>query len=472
MKPKNNLILLYQKLFLGFMLLFTSVLFISCSEDIKQEIIFEAGVVDTIHFNYSNQAHIAVPIKIDSTVYDFLFDTGASTTLFDDEIAMESTSNHTSIFMDYYGEKRTERLIWPEKIELGKVSFLNFKNFQQTGLSIDGILGNNILRELCWVIDFKNDRIYVTNNIKNLKLQLGKGLPFTLRNNIVYVNAQIGSDTVPLIIDTGDPTAAIRMNNRNMGEDRKVDMIKWKYYRDPLNIYNESKPVVEDSSYETILPLKLGDRIYGDELVKYVNYREHAGVGLGFLSRFEKVIFDYPNHKLYFLGEGHKTVAYHIEANEAINGSGVWVGLQNSLVVVKGLSNQAQNEGLKLGDTVIGVDEVVFPKSLRDDFFQEQKELMNYINKTDIDSTVQSFEEIKNSKFMQLTTKLRNLDTVAVLHVKRKKEFVNLAVKPKVNFDKFPDTFQTYTQFNLDYLPILYTKGHMYKKPHIYFKKE
>ena len=73
---------------------------------------------------------------------------------------------------------------------------------------------------------------------------------------------------------------------------------------------------------------------------------------------------------------------------------------------------------------------------------------------------------------MQLTTKFRNLDTVAVLHVKRQNEIIDLVIKPKVNFDGFPDTLQTYTPLNFDYLGLFYRGVHMYKQPHIYFRKK
>ncbi|MEH6656613.1 retropepsin-like aspartic protease [Leeuwenhoekiella marinoflava] len=444
----------------------------SCDEDIKKEIIFEAGVVDTIHFNYSNGGHITVPIKMDSVTYDFTFDTGAHTTHFDTEIPIERISNNTSSFFDYNGEKRATVKVWPEKIKIGNIAFLNFKDSKQNGLSIDGILGNNILRELCWAIDFRKSSIYVTEDISNLKIQLENGLPFKLIGNNVHVTAQIGNDTVPLLIDTGDPSAAIRINTSYLDEANMSNMIKWEYFRESVNIYNEAKPVVEDVSYETILPLRLGNRTYKDELVKFVDYREYAGVGLGFLSRFEQVIFDYPNRQLYFLGEGHKTVTFHIETNEALNGSGIWIGLQDSLVVVKGLSNQAKNEGLKLGDAVLGIDDDIFPKNIENDFFQKQKEMVEYINYKDGDSTIQSFEEIKNSKFMQLTKKFRNLDTVAVLKIKREDADINLVIKPKENFSDFPDTLQTYTPLNLDFVGLFYSKGYWHNQPHIYITKK
>lgn len=455
-------------------LIFSTValLFNSCGKDIKQEIIFEAGVVDTIHFNYSNQGHIAVPLKIDSTVYDFIFDTGASATLFDDEIAIDTISNHTSIFLDYYGEKRTLRLIWPQKIELGKVSFLNFEDFQQTGLSIDGILGNNILRELCWVIDFKNDRIYATKDIKNLKLQLGDGLPFTLRNNMVYVNALVGKVTLPLLIDTGAPSATIGVSNRYLDKENMSEMIKWQYYRDPMNMYNETKPVVEDSSYETILPLKLGDRIYGDELIKYVTYREHAGVGLGFLSRFDQVIFDYPNRQIYLLGQGHKTVAYHIETNEALNGSGILVGLKDSLVIVKGLSNQAKKEGLKLGDIILGIDDVIFSEEVKTNFFEKQKREVSYIQFNNGEEKTTIVEETIDSKFEELQKNFRNLNKSSVMHIIRGNDTLKVEIEPRENYMNFPDTLQTNYDLNPTYFKLFYSNGFSYKNEPMYYLRK
>lgn len=191
---------------------------------------------------------------------------------------------------------------------------------------------------------------------------------------------------------------------------------------------------------------------------------------MGFLAQFEEIIFDYPNRELYFISKGHKTVRYLSEANESQNGSGISLSLKNDIVLINGLTNQAKVEGVKLGDTILGINDVIFSKEVENGFFEKQKETLTYTIYRNGDSLVKSVEQIRDSKFNQLSKGFRNLDTLAIVRLQRDHENVELIIHPKTNYSSFPDTFQTYTTLNLDVIELFYKRGDTYKKPYTYLR--
>lgn len=157
-------------------LIFQSCSFYKAPQLIKKGVVKNTDYVQEMAFNYSNDL-IFVAVIINEKKYNFVFDTGAETSVIGkhivDEIEYKSV---TSVKVN-----AAERL---EFIEIPKITIASV-DFENTGAiiadithfdktfgckSIDGIVGNNLMRKAAWQIDYKNQKITIADNIKKLNV--------------------------------------------------------------------------------------------------------------------------------------------------------------------------------------------------------------------------------------------------------------------------------------------------------------
>lgn len=248
-------------------ILLSGALVISCSESSQQQLVFGENKVDTLNYLNDIDNKIYVPLKINDSVYNFLFDTGASSTLIDSKIKISRESNNTQKILGFYSEQREAKKVWPEQITIGNTQFLNFSDCLQTDLTFPGFLGNNLLNKLCWSLDFVNQKVYVTEDVHNLYRDLSNGIPFELINNTVHIKGVVEGVELPILIDTGDSGASIKINKRFLDENRKNNIIQWSSIISSNYSYKQNLDDLEETSFETIGNITLGDEVYQDELI-------------------------------------------------------------------------------------------------------------------------------------------------------------------------------------------------------------
>ncbi|MFD2908344.1 retropepsin-like aspartic protease [Flavobacterium ardleyense] len=143
--------------------------------------VVQKNYTEEIAFDYYHSI-IFLTVEIDKKNYSFVFDTGNSLTVLDDDVYSELMSKDNEVYgktTDVNNDKRATQYISMKNMQLGKVEFDNF-GAQVTDLSalsvvlgcrqIDGILGMNFIKKSKWQIDFKNKKIRFSDDLSKLSV--------------------------------------------------------------------------------------------------------------------------------------------------------------------------------------------------------------------------------------------------------------------------------------------------------------
>lgn len=168
-----------------FYILVSLVLFAKCS-NIEKSI-----HIDNIDCEIFREV-IIIPISINNKEYNFLYDTGASTSI-SKKLANELNLSikDTVSARDYYGNVSTMLTSIIPEICIGgitvkdkEISILRpIQGLQPCGIRIDGYLGNDILPNSVIHIDIKNGLFQISNSVKSfIQDKSLKGISFTKGN--------------------------------------------------------------------------------------------------------------------------------------------------------------------------------------------------------------------------------------------------------------------------------------------------
>lgn len=192
-------------------LIFHSCSFYKTPQLIKKGEVKNTDYVQEMEFNYSNDL-IFIEVVINEKKYNFVFDTGAESSVIGKHIVDEIEYK----LVTSAKVNDTDRL---EFIEIPKISIASV-DFENTGAiiadiahfdeffgckSIDGIIGNNLMRKAAWQIDYKNQKITIADNAKKLNVAENASAITMNAGKIRNVYFDITIDGVPakFIFDTG-----------------------------------------------------------------------------------------------------------------------------------------------------------------------------------------------------------------------------------------------------------------------------
>lgn len=202
-----------------FWMIIAGLIFHSCSVKNTSKLLKKGSVnntnyVEEVGFNYSKDL-ILVDVMIDGKIYNFIFDTGAEITVIGEHI-INNFEYKTAFLSNVNAGETSQELTF---IELPKLS-ISSVDFENTGAviadighfdeffgckSIDGILGNNVMRKATWQIDYQNQKLTIADDIQKInvsedasvvKMNAGK-----IKN--VYFNITIGDAFAKFTFDTG-----------------------------------------------------------------------------------------------------------------------------------------------------------------------------------------------------------------------------------------------------------------------------
>ena len=168
----------------------------------------------TIAFSDSSGLHIKLPVSINGKIYDFIFDTGASSSLIASEIASEigAQSVGESIFVGgATGGGYLERALI-ERMDIGPITlknvlvFVNENSAEDDPLKADAVLGMDFIKRLGEVqIDMVNHTLRIPAE-KSATPEYGKNI--LLEQNIPIIEViDEGGDGMTFILDTGNSGA-------------------------------------------------------------------------------------------------------------------------------------------------------------------------------------------------------------------------------------------------------------------------
>lgn len=181
-----------------------------------------------ISFKTKGEHIIIVPVKINQSAkqYNFMLDTGALT-LVSKKTAKELNlpSGVEIVAKDSVGATKPMQLINLDLFRLGNMTvaecptgILDFSEFggnlkDPEGLDIDGVIGSNFLRYFKVTIDYKNEKLYLSNETKQIQAKDGSyRIEFTtdMSNGYAPIIKCVIDDHIQAkaIIDTGAPYVA------------------------------------------------------------------------------------------------------------------------------------------------------------------------------------------------------------------------------------------------------------------------
>ena len=303
---------------------------------------------------------LKVKINGDPQQYEFIFDSGAGTTVLSKEIAdkLGLKSNVSITVRDAHGNAAKQEVASVKQMELGSIKFNNVGvvviNYPASStircLGKDGIIGTDIL-DLCnWTIDFKNSTVTATDSALNFP----KGaavLPFSNKVAFMpYLDVKIGNTMVKnVLVDmgfNGSFTLPERNFNKKSGlfNDRDV-------YRTIDGSTQGLFGIRQDTAYsflsDSINLKELSTKKVDISISKYAT----AKIGNRVWSRY-LVGLEYKRNRILLSRQDNKS---NFEFNK---GFGMTMIMQGDRIFVASLADNssAADNGIRPGDEVIAIN--------------------------------------------------------------------------------------------------------------------
>lgn len=328
------------------------------------------GFAENISYN-EVMGLIILPVEIDGSVYNFLFDTGAVTMVSSKLTTKLKRINKSEpiTIVDASGKENSGDFGILPKLSIGNVDFLNIgvnaidlSIFENKCISIDGIIGANLMRTCFWKIDYVNKKIYISDQKENIKIPEPE-MSATLFENFsgspeVYYNwAQYA---IRATWDTGfnglfQINDSIYLNNK---KNTQIKSISSKSL--PLGTLYENSNAIEQNysvRLDTVLVIKEIDKnlnfkanyILFDVETEAVPYPASALVGNKYLKASEEVLFDWKN-KLVEL----KKIPSEEKLSLTFGFTAFKMG-ENVQVISLQDNSEVKKRGLKIGDIITSI---------------------------------------------------------------------------------------------------------------------
>jgi len=365
----------------------------------EKETNVEALNIQRINFFTENDL-IIIPISIEGQEYRFLFDTG-SPTLISLQLSkkLNLTQQKQIKTVDSQGNSQRLNYVKINEVTIKNAIFNNINagvvDFKQTPaiacLSIDGVVGANIIRKYCWQIDYVNQQLLLARNA-----------------SLLLKNAQTKQTRycIPFSVDAnGTPIISVKIKDTEI-KDFKMDTGSVGFIsidKDYYSELNENNTILKQrTSYganlvglfgaaenDTLKQLLITELTVGEKLSlihQTIDLRPTnlSLMGNAFLRNF-CVTIDSENNCLLLepLAKFHNTY-YHT--------FGISFKKEETNIVVSMITENspAQDYGLQVGDTILQINGLDVTKSIEDSYCQ----IIRWMRNKEID--VLSLKWLKN----------------------------------------------------------------------------
>ncbi|SHJ33167.1 retropepsin-like aspartic protease [Aquimarina spongiae] len=365
-----------------------------------------------------------IPVEINNNTYQFIFDTGARTTVVNSTIINQINHNiaGTTNIKDANKDTKELKKVAIPKIRIGEKEFKNpvvismptsdyFKRFGCE--KIDGIIGYDIIKKVKWKIDPKNKKITLSDQIENFNIQETQH-KFKLKTTeyVSYIDTKINGSKTKLKLDTGFNKyfcinypfyEYLKSKSNNIQQVKSQGWVK-------TSLHGKNNGTLNTIQAESI---QIGDITLENQII-YNSKNTPLLLGNGFLNNFITII-DIQKKQLFL--DPIKSLE-----NEKIIDFDLKIGpdYQTNRIIVKNIFEEHSLETtIKPGSQIIGVNSVDvsnFTKQELCDFWNTQWK--THHGKSTI--RIEIFEEDSNtSKEITLT---KNQILPRITNEMRKKE--------------------------------------------------
>mgnify|MGYP000221083049 CR=1 FL=1 len=278
---------------------------------------------------------IVIPVEVNGNTLSFILDTGVNKTILFDLTKNDSLSlqNTTNIKLKGLGEGKGVGAILSKRNTL---SIKNIKSYDETiylilkdyfdlssrmGITIHGIIGYNLLKDLIVNINYNSKKItfYNPKIFRYKKCKKCQTIPFKFYRKKPYINAKLSLDTinntftnVKLLVDSGGSDAIWLFENSK----EEIKTPKRFFY----DILGEGLNGTIYGNRSRIPKFKLGQFEIDNPTVSFLDttathsariFRDRNGsIGGNILKRF-KIWIDYPNKKFTLKKTGSFKNGFH-----------------------------------------------------------------------------------------------------------------------------------------------------------------
>lgn len=311
--------------------------------------------VETIPFNLINNL-MFVPVQIEGTNYNFLFDTGAVTvvsTKLQGKLQLKEAMSNSLI--DGSGKEQVEKFYTINKLKLGSIDFGNIgaasmdleKMSENFCTPIDGIIGANFMRSCYWKIDNKNKILVFSDKkikptVKSYELDFEENFSGCPLIRLFY-----GEYNFQTIFDTGNNQSfnfpdSLYFKSRSS----RNKILRSGFGNNEFTLYGNKAIQNHASLLDSVT---LGTKLFKNQLVR-IGPSQIPMLGNKFFMKFDEIILDWKKHLIYLpeqyaKDEPIKTFGFDpLFDNGTVKVAFVWDG------------STAQKNGLQLGDNIIEID--------------------------------------------------------------------------------------------------------------------
>lgn len=362
----------------------------------------------TIDFE-SIKGKIIIEVKINNKVRKFILDTGAPTSVSEKLLAESGYREIRRLpIHDANGKDSEIDIIQLPEFSIGNITFVDSYALKLTDMSlfecfgVEGIIGSNSLRNSVVEFDFKNKKITLTNQIKNLgysKLK-PKKLHFYDRQSspVLDIKMKLGYLTFneEVLFDSGDDSF-YSLSNRNLS--KLLETIEKKEI--PAELHNTKTSdllgIIASSNGSFSLSLngnanqndyykfKIHDFIFGttrfDNVIATTTFGTNSRIGAEILN-YGKLTLDYKRKKYYFQPYDNHTT---IDVNHKFES--FFPTYENEKFIVGIIWDEKIKDKVKVGDEILKINEVDFTKLSKCDIF------------------ISDFSDLKKASTLRLTFK-------------------------------------------------------------------
>lgn len=313
------------------------------------------GFIDTVHFE-TNYGLPIVFLSINGSEehYKFLFDMGATTTIISSELSEKLELEPVYHFKstDSQGKTIKHEYVKIDSLKIGNTKFYGFvagetiypENSILRCVLPDGIIGANIMKGLIWQIDYENERIIFSDDLKNYNIldktpiiRMSRKPP----SSCPYITVSKNGEKIRgLIFDTGSNGGiSIPLSKKNNYE-LSVKLID----QSTQGLFGAGADTVYISDNQTI---NIGSIEMDNVPVEY-NYRGKKNIGNAFLNNF-LVTADFQSRNIYL--DPNQTIAFD---RKDFFGYGFSCSIVDSSVIVSSLyeNSPAELAGIQINDTI------------------------------------------------------------------------------------------------------------------------
>lgn len=413
-----------------------SIALFSCITEKEQYIIFpNMELIDTIPFSSTPDSNIILlEVQVDKNPYQFIFDTGSETTLINSDISSVIVSSDTIFFRDVFYELHSAHKVKVDTFTLGKIKVIGKNSYHQRKLNLDGVIGDDIIREFVWKFDLYNRNMYVSKDIINFDVD-AVSVPFQRYGQFILITCQINNRNIDLIVDTGY-NGFVSINKATA--DTIFTFHHPPLFWEGLSVKQIGNPYAAevtsprvDTTYYFTANMSVGEILLENEIIE-LSGNPFSIVGMDFFNRFNYFVLDYPNGMIHFGKQQHKSLTFIFSSLLRMNTKGITLVPKNKVQIGR-INSWAKEAGINYYDTLLSINGISIVN--RDSVF--------FKNNSRLDTKTNTFE-FRPSPYQSLWNEFHFVKDTSIVEIKRGDSSQFYTLYRQYNFLTMPDSLHDY----------------------------